>query len=161
LLLPLHKHNRREEAAALFKRCQRSFHPEHCYYWPYGEFVKWLTVTGATSEAVRVYAKCQRAIKPFTDPLTRLHFALDAIVIFDRLMKTGPPRLSLRLGESVPIERDHGRYEVANLREWLHDEARHLAARFDARNGTDYFRQQIQERAALQGWAEVDTTTSS
>ncbi|HLW66314.1 MAG TPA: hypothetical protein VKS79_13455 [Gemmataceae bacterium] len=160
LLLPLHKHDRRPEAAALYKRCRTSFHPERCYYWPYGEFIKWLTLTGANDEAVQVYAKCQRAIKPYTDPLTRLHFALDATVLFDRLAKTGPAQLPLRLGEVVPVGREDGRYEVAQLHNWLHQEARELAARFDARNGTDCFQQQIQARAELQKWADGNAAVS-
>jgi len=156
LLLPLHKRQRHDEAARLYKRLQRSFHPERCYYWPYGEMIKWLTLAGDLPQAIKTYEQCQRAFQPFTDPLTRLHFALDAIVLFDRMVQTGPPIRAMRLSEIVPVPQDEGRYRVADLRDWLHREARELAARFDARNGNDYFQQQIHERIELQQWVTID-----
>jgi hypothetical protein len=103
-------------------------------------------------QAIRTYEKCQRAIHEFTDPLTRLHFALDAIVLFDRLAQTGPSLLPLRLSEIVPVPHDDGNYQVEGLRYWLHNEARELAKRFDSRNGTNYFEEEIQERQELQKW---------
>src|SRR5262249_26227611 len=102
-LIPLHKRQRTDEAARLYKRLLPSFHPERCYFWPYGELIKWLTLVGNMPDAIRTYEKCQRAIHEFTDPLTRLHFALDAIVLFDRLAQTGPTSLPLRLSEIAPV----------------------------------------------------------
>jgi hypothetical protein len=157
LLLPLLKRKRIAEAVRLERYCARACHPERCYYWCYGNLLKWLTLTNQLGRAVPLYEACQRAINPYTDPLTRLHFALDALVLFDRLYREGRRTVAGRLPELVPVPPDDdGHYAVEELRTWLHQEARELAERFDARNGNDYFRQQIQERIELSRWTIVD-----
>jgi hypothetical protein len=153
LLLPLLKRGRVAEAAQLEREARRSYYPEQCYYWSYGERLKWMALTCAAGQAVRCYEECQRAIHSWTDPLTRLHFTLDALVLFDRLKRTGPDTLSMRLSDLVPVAHDHGRYSVDHLRDWLLREATALAEQFDRRNGTSYFREQLVERAELQRWA--------
>jgi hypothetical protein len=92
----------------------------------------------------------------YTDPLTRLHFALDALVLFERLHRQGRRTLAARLPELVPVPSIDGLYDVEELDAWLHREARELAEGFDARNGNDYFRQQIQERLELSREADVN-----
>jgi hypothetical protein len=159
LLVPLLKRNRIAEAVRLQRYCLRAYHPERCYYWQYGDLLKWLILSNQPSRAVAMYEQCQRAITPQTDPLTRLHFALDAIVLFDRLHQTGPQTLSLRLPDHVTVRQTEGRYDVEDLREWLHQEARQWAERFDRRNGNDYFQTQLQERIALQQWARTDAAS--
>jgi hypothetical protein len=155
LLLPLLKRQRFAEADHLERRCLRSFHPEQCYYWWHGDLLKWLTLTNQLARAVPAYEECQRAIHVFTDPLTRLHFALDALVLFDRLRREERRTLPLRLPDGLPVSCSDGYYEVEAIDEWLHREAAELAERFDRRNGTNYFREQIQERKELQRWARA------
>jgi hypothetical protein len=159
LLLPLLKRKRIAEAVRVEQRCRREYHPERCYYWWHGDVLKWLTLTNKLGRAVRVYEECQRAINSFTDPLTRLHFALDASVLFDRLRQSGPRELTLRLPELVPVPHEDGRYRVEELHAWLHAEAHEWTERFDRRNGNSYFREQIQERSELQRWAIGDPDT--
>ncbi len=162
MLLPLLRRGQLEQATRLHSRCKRSYHPERCYYWWFGELIKFSALTGdpmsrrvypGGPSAVRLYAECQRAIQPFTDPLTRLHFTLDAIVLFDRLIAAGKEDLVLRLPDHVPVAHQGGHYAVAALRDWLGREARDLAERFDARNGNSHFRDQMQQRSDLQRWA--------
>jgi len=153
LLLPLLKRGQVAQAARLQTRCLRSYHPERCYYWWFGELIKFSALSNDINRSVRLYAECQRAIQPFTDPLTRLHFALDAIVLFDRLVAAGKQELPLRLPDFLPVSHHNGHYPVADLRDWLGHEASELAQRFDTRNGNSHFREQIQERAELQRWA--------
>ncbi|MGH7222035.1 MAG: hypothetical protein ACRELF_02295, partial [Gemmataceae bacterium] len=98
---------------------------------------------------------------PFTDPLTRLHFALDAVVFFDRLRREGRRTLPLRLPDWLSLPARDGHYGVEALGEWLHREADDLAERFDRRNGTDHFRAQIQERKEIQRWAMTDPPSRS
>jgi hypothetical protein len=146
LLLPLLRRGRAAEAAALQARCLRSYGPSPCYYWWFGELLKFSALTNDLGRAVRLYAECQRAITQFTDPLTRLHFALDAVVVFDRLAAAGRRDLPLRLPDSVAVPHDGDVYPVAGLREWLRREAGELAGRFDARNGNSYFRDRLGQR---------------
>ena len=149
LLLPLWKRGRAAEAARLHRRCMRTYRPQRCYYWPYGELLKYAALTGDFGNAVRLYEECQRAIKPFTDPLTSLHFDMDAWVVFDRLLAAGMNAVALRLPDTVPVAAREGQYAVVDMRSWLWKEAGELADRFDLRNGNSYFREQLQERANL------------
>jgi hypothetical protein len=67
----------------------------------------------------------------------------------------------VRLPDWMPVVATKRGYPVAELRNWLHREATGLAQRFDERNGTPYYMEQIQERAGLQQWAlpaESETT---
>ncbi|HEY7156773.1 MAG TPA: hypothetical protein VH575_22585 [Gemmataceae bacterium] len=156
LLLPLWKRKRLADAVRLEKRCARACRPEHYYYWWYGDLLKWLTLTNQLGRAVPLYEACQRAMNSYTDPLTRLHFVLDALVLFERLHRQGRRTLAARLPELVPVPSIDGLYDVEELDAWLHREARELAEGFDARNGNDYFRQQIQERLELSREADVN-----
>lgn len=156
LLLPLLKRQRLVEAKHLVQRCLHAYRPEHYYYWWFGDLLKWLTLTNRLGRAVRTYEECQRAMKAFTDPLTRLHFALDALVLFDRLLLDERQTLSLRLPEDFPVPAMDGHYRIEELQAWLLREADELAERFDRRNGTPYFQEQLQERRELQRWAIRD-----
>jgi hypothetical protein len=149
LLLPLFKRGQVDRAAALKKRCRRGYHPEHYYYWWFGELMKFSALHDDLAAVVRSYAECQRAQHRFTDPLTRLHFALDAGIALERILAAGKPELAVRLPDIVPVSRSNGRYAVAELRDWLAREAAELADLFDARNGTSYFHEQIAQRAEL------------
>ena len=149
LLIPLWKRGRVAEAEQLEKICWRSFHPEQCYYWWHGELLKWLTLSDKLPRAVSAYEACQKAIHAYTDPLSRLHFALDAGVLFDRLRREGRRTLPLRLPEWLPVTASEGQYSVVALGDWLLQEAAELAERFDRRNGNNYFRKQRQVRNEL------------
>jgi hypothetical protein len=152
LLLFLLKEGRRAEADALHTRCLRSYTPGKCYYWWFGELLKFAAFTNDLGRAVRWYEECQRAITRHTDPLTRLHLALDAVVVFDRLIAAGTEKIALRLSDVVPVSPEGNLYRVTALREWLGQEAAELADRFDARNGNSYFREQLQQRAEMKDW---------
>jgi hypothetical protein len=158
LLLPLLRACRGPEAAALFPRCLRAYRPDQCYYWSFGELLKYTALTGDLGRAARMYGECQRAINEHTDSLTRLHFALDAVVVLGRLAAEGRQEVALRLPDGVPVPHTAGHYKVAGLRDWLGREAADLAARFDARNGNGYFTEQLAERAEL-GLRGIDRDT--
>jgi hypothetical protein len=123
------------------------------YYWEYGAVVASLALSGRVPEAVKLCGQCQRAIREFTDPLTRLHFHLNMVVLFDRLHALGTETVLVRFNDTAPGRRPNGRYVVAEVREWMRREATELAARFDRRNGTDYYAEQLRERTDWQRFA--------
>ena len=149
LLLPLLKCGDLAKADQLERQCRRSFRPQPCYYWNFGEIIKYNALRCKFDLALSMYAKCQKAIATYTDPLTRLHFALDAFGLFDILADRGRPHVSLRLPESVPAPAVPRAYRVADLRDWLYRQANELAERFDRRNGNDYFRSELTQRQSL------------
>jgi hypothetical protein len=150
MLLPLLRRGRVDEALPLLDRCLGWFNPEVCYYWHFGDVLIALTLTGRLGRAVEVYERCQRAMTESTAPLTLLHFALDAGVLFERLAALGKERIGLRLPSNVPIASTRAGYAVTELRDWLRQEAAGLSLRFDRRNGNDYFAERIRERLGLQ-----------
>src|SRR5262249_19314852 len=117
LLLPLLKQKKTGEGAKLAKRCRPYFRPQQCYLWPYGELIKWHALTGNEKTAVKMYDRCQSAITPFSDPMTRLHFCLDNLVLFDQLNRTGPSTVILR-SKNLRVFPHDERYRVGDLREW-------------------------------------------
>lgn len=149
LLLLFWQRGETVRAKALHKRCLRSYQPERCYYWWYGELLKFTAIANDLGRAVHLYEECQRAVHPNGDPLTRLHFALDALVVFNCLAAAGRQHVAIRLPAEVPGASTRGQYSVAALQDYLGQEARQLAERFDARNGNSYFNQQLEERAEL------------
>ena len=74
------------------------------------------------------------------------------VVLFDRLHDLGRERVLVRFGDGVPGRLPSGRYGVGEVRDWMRGEATALAARFDGRNGTDYYAEQLRERGDWQAW---------
>lgn len=138
------------DAARWLSRAVSQVVVRDCYYWPFGKVVIGLTLIGRIDDAVKLCGQCQRAIREYTDPLTRLHFCLDMGVLFDRLHAVGRASVLIRFADGPPGLRPNGHYEIAAVRAWLADQATELAERFDRRNGTRYFAELIRERAALQ-----------
>lgn len=153
LLIPLMRHGRADDARRLLKRAMRGYHPQQVYYWPHGGVIMAQALLGDLKRAVKAYQECQRAVTPQSDPLTRLHFALDATVLFDRLIDVGRREIKLRLPDWLPVGHADRGYSVEALRAWLRQEATQLADRFDARNGSDHFRGLLQARSELQRFA--------
>jgi hypothetical protein len=79
----------------------------------------------------------------------RFEFLLAGRLLLDRLAETGQSTLQLRLPRSFPLYQEGGEYETAPLRAWFAEEARELAARFDARNGNDGCGARVRELETL------------
>jgi len=60
----------------------------------------------------------------------------------------------IRFNDAAPGRRPNGRYVVAEVRDWLRREAAALAERFDRRNGTAYYAEQLLERGEWQAFAQ-------
>lgn len=139
LMLPLWRRGATARATALQTRCMRSFEPRRVYYWWFGSMMTFPALTGDLGRAVQRYAECQRAINDHTDPLSRLHFGVDALAVFDQLRAAGLEEIAVRLPKNLPVARKTGRYSVKELRACLVGQTLQLAERFDARNGTTFW----------------------
>ncbi len=149
----LMRRDRWAELPRWLTRAEKQVRVKDVYYWPFGMVVAALALAGRIDAAVRLAGQCQRAIREYTDPLTRLHFCLDVGVLFDRLHALGRETVLVRFADGPPGRMPSGQYRVAEVRAWLADTAADLAARFDARNGNAYFAGLIRERAASQRFA--------
>lgn len=124
------------------------------FYWVFGKLVACLALSGRLTDAAKLCGRCQRALHATADPLTHLHFHLNVVVLFDRLHDLGTETVMTRFGDDVPGRLPSGRYVVAAVRDWMRRNATEYTARFDARNGNDYFTRQLAERTAWQQFAQ-------
>ncbi len=58
--------------------------------------------------------------------------------------------ISLPLSAKFPLYQEDSVYNSTELAQWFHTEAEKIAARFDARNGSDYFQQNLAQALILQ-----------
>lgn len=75
----------------------------------------------------------------------RFHFYCAAQALFEKLASQTKRRRKLRLPSKLPCFREDNSYLPAELAEWFRAEALDLARRFDERNGTTFFTDQIQQ----------------
>ena len=143
LLLPLARSGRMDEAHAIQRQTVLGIDPERGYFWPYGNHLKFLTLTGRLEDARELYPALQRAAFRNSDPLTQLHFALDALPYLERQLQSGAEAPELQLPESIPDLLKTPGNEVKRLRDWLFQHALELAGAFDQRNGNIYFSQAV------------------
>ncbi len=152
-LLSLLRDGQEQEAIKASNRCLLTVDTNRCYYWHYGEIMKVFTLSGQINKAISLYARCQNAIKPFTDPLTRLHLYLDTLVLLDRLLALDQKHLAVQLHHFDGPPAEEQGYNIEQLRNYYDGQCQLLAQRFDQRNGTTYFTAQIKERERLQSLA--------
>ena len=103
LLLPMLKAGQADRAKRLLTRCLSRYRPEKCHYWWHGEMLTIAALTNDLGRACKLYERCQRALHRLTEPLTYLHFALDALFFLDCLKVAGKDTLSLLLPDNVPV----------------------------------------------------------
>lgn len=152
-LLMLLKRGRWDDLRRCQNRAVAGVTGSEVYHWDHGAIVATLALSGRIADAVKLCGKCQRALREFADPLTRLHFHSYMVVLFDRLHALGTESVLVRFTQAVPGRKPNGRYVVAEVRDWMWGQATGLAARFDARNGTDYYAEQLRERTEWQQFA--------
>jgi hypothetical protein len=84
-----------------------------------------------------------------TNVYERFLFYRAAWLFLEMAEEAGMNNLSLKMPSSFPLY-DAGRsYDASSLKQWFQSGARQLAARFDARNGTDYFTGKLLDMAAI------------
>lgn len=144
LLLPLWRAGRQEEAQQLQAKMQRGIRRHEVYYWPNGEYLKFLAATQKVERAIKLFENFHSVVATHSDPLTRLYFYTDMIPVLNQLHQQ-TDLVALRLPESVTVTNQNDRYSVADLIAWHVASANELADQFDQRNGNPYFRNRIQQ----------------
>jgi len=155
-LLLLLKRGRWDDLRRCQNRAVAGVTASEAYHWDHGAIVASLALSGRIADAVKLCGKCQRALREFADPLTRLHFHGYMVALFDRLHALSTESVLVRFTAAVPGRKPNGRYVVAEVRDWMWEQATDLAARFDARNGTDYYAEQLRERLDWQRFAQPE-----
>jgi hypothetical protein len=78
-----------------------------------------------------------------------------AWVFLDKALEAGMYTLKLQMPRSFPLYDAERQYETTRLKEWFEARARELAAKFDARNGNDYFTTKLLDIAAIKALKDV------
>lgn len=111
----------------------------------HAEQLQFLALTGNTSMAKKVFEDHLAGALETVDVESRFRFLLAARLWTERLLRDGKRTLKLRLPKGPPEPDSGGKSDLNVLGAWLAAETQAIARRFDSRNGTDAFQEQIDE----------------
>jgi hypothetical protein len=153
VLLPLLRLGRAGEAMAHHRKGYRMIAGNRKFLNQLANHLTFLTLTGNLPRAVRVLERHLPFALETVELSWRFAFYLAARLLLDQLRAGGKDQLPLRLPSSFPGHRPSGRSAIADLETWFDHELNGLAARFNERNGNDWFSRRIAESQALKRWA--------
>ena len=104
---------------------------------------------GDLARAKHMMEKHLTAVLDYVELDARFAFLLAARLWTDRLVSHGTDRIKVRLPPGPPAPDAPGNSDVRQLGQWFTEQAQAIAHRFDARNGNDYFQQQLDELPQL------------
>ncbi|HLL14727.1 MAG TPA: hypothetical protein VK388_06665 [Pyrinomonadaceae bacterium] len=114
------------------------------------EHLEFLVVTENFDRAVRIFERHLADAYAVADAASKFDYYLASWFLLERLGERGRATLKLqRVPRSLPVYEESGTYTVARLAAWFLEQCETLAARFDARNESDYYMRSIREAAAL------------
>jgi hypothetical protein len=114
------------------------------------EHLEFLVVTENFDRAVRIFDKHLADASTLADAATKFDYYLASWFLLDRLGERGRATLKLpHVPRALPVYEESGTYTVARLAAWFLEQCETLAARFDARNESDYYTRSIRKAAAL------------
>ncbi|MFE3454528.1 hypothetical protein ACFXJ8_36955 [Nonomuraea sp. NPDC059194] len=146
LLLPYVRTGRLDEAAAAHLRAYRLVQGDANYVDDFGDHMEFCALTGNETRGLEILQRELPLLERSPTPSDRMHFAGCAALLLRRLEDLGHGGLTVRRnGTDVPVGR---------LREELEADARALAARFDARNGTGEQSRRLEVRLAAEPLVE-------
>ncbi|WP_278262413.1 hypothetical protein [Nocardia sp. AG03] len=135
-----------ERLAALYERMADGFAQVSVYPYEYsGMAIEFLARTGNEENGLTRFRRLMCHFTTLDRPHGRLEFATSCTVLLARLVALG------RGPERMPChgcERGHPETTIAELHTRMRTEARTLAARFDARNGTAWQTTRVERRLA-------------
>lgn len=149
VLLPLLRLGRLEEAARYHQKGYRMVSKNKDYLDSIYDHLVFLVLTENLDRAVRLFEKHLPWALDIANLSHRFTFHCGGLLLFEQLRAHGRERVSLRLPQNFPLFVEDGKYAVEAIAAWLDGSLRELAARFNARNGNDYFTRRIAETTEL------------
>lgn len=148
LLLPLTRLGRLDEAVSLHLQGYRLIaRAGKGYISSVADHITFLNVTENFDRAVRIFEKHLADASSLADLASKFDYYVAAWFLLDNLRER--ETLKLRLPRTLAVYEESGVYGVARLARWFLEQAQTLAARFDARNESDYYTRCIEQTAAL------------
>jgi hypothetical protein len=143
LLYPLWKSGRREDAENCHKRGYRYVAWNPRYVDCCGDHVEYLALVNNWGRAARLVEKHLPVALESHKPNDRMAFLRSMYVFLRRYQRTGPQELSLNLPKEVPGRQSNGKYALDELARWLHADVAEMSAKYDARNGNDWYARRL------------------
>lgn len=148
LLVPALRLGRPEQAEEFFELGYPMIRERRSMLNLCGQHLAYLALTPDYGRGAALFERHLSWALESTDPLDRFEFELGASVWMQRLEREGVTHLEGRLPtEALPAHLDLT--SLPAVQAWLEGRLRDLAARFDARNGTDHFARRLEGRAEL------------
>lgn len=140
VLYPLFKLGRLEQARDCHLGGYRLVAHNREFLATVGEHLEFLALTDNRARGLALLERHLGWALEHASHRDRFTFYLAARLLLERVLDDGRTDVSLRLTRSFPRHMPEGGYPARALLEWVDGQARELAARFDARNGTPRFR---------------------
>ncbi|RKH44351.1 hypothetical protein [Corallococcus llansteffanensis] len=139
LLYPFFKLERLEEARACHVRGYAMVAKNREFLATVGEHLEFLALTGNLSRGLTLLEKHLGWALEHSSHRDRFSFYAASSFLLGQVTAEGRDEVSLRLPKAFPLHAVDGGYATRALQDWMETQARDIAARFDARNGTARF----------------------
>ena len=149
VLLPLFHLRRFDEAKAFQRRGYRAVSTPKHYVNIHASHLQFLALVGELNQARRLLERHLPGALDTVSPDDRFQFLLAAMLWTELALNRGPRDQKLRLPETVGVPVARGSVDLSALQAWFMAQAREIARRYDARNGTGYYQWRIDEISNL------------
>ncbi|HKS30742.1 MAG TPA: hypothetical protein VJS44_23265 [Pyrinomonadaceae bacterium] len=149
LLVPLLRMGERERAWQYYMRAYQMISSDRSMLEYLSGQLIFLSLYGDLKGAARLLENHFRWTQENTNPYDRFLFYRAAWLFLETAEEAGRDALPLQMARTFPLYDAGGSYRTAELRGWFETRAREQAAKFDARNGTDYFTDKLLDMAAI------------
>jgi hypothetical protein len=149
VLEPMLHLSRFDEAASAHVRGYRLVRDNPDFLSAWGEHLSFLAYSHNTGPALALLERHLGTALESTNQEARFQFFLGTLPLWARLRAAGETVVKLRVRGSFPLASEDGQYALGDLEGWFLAQLHDLAARFDARNGTDYFAARVKTDEGL------------
>ncbi|QRK08987.1 hypothetical protein JQX13_02105 [Archangium violaceum] len=139
VLYPLFKLGRLEQARDSHLRGYALVQRNREFLATVGEHLEFLTLTVNVEWGLKLFERHLGWALEHASHRDRFTFLSAALAFMERVLAEGRERVALSLPRTFPLYSPEGSYETRALRGWLASQAEGIAAKFDARNGTNRF----------------------
>jgi hypothetical protein len=141
VLYPLFKLGRLEQARDCHLRGYALVQRNREFLATVGEHLAFLGLTGNVARGLVLFERHLGWALGHASHRDRFTFYATAFALMERALVEQRERVELSLPRGFALYSPDGMYETRTLRGWLAAQAEGIGAKFDARNGTDRFRQ--------------------
>ncbi|HEX5747548.1 MAG TPA: hypothetical protein VFZ09_14980 [Archangium sp.] len=151
VLYPLFKLGRLEQARDSHLRGYALVQRNREFLATVGEHLEFLALTGNVERGLKLFERHVGWALEHASHRDRFTFHSAALALLERAVVEGRERVVLSLPRAFALYSPGDTYETRTLRGWLASQAEGIAAKFDARNGTDRFHQLLARTKRLGG----------